>query len=228
MTKVVVLIPVLRRPSRVVPVVESIAATSSTDVEIVPLFLVSPRDRDELHAIDAVGAWREVMTWPAGRGDYARKMNLGARLAVDDGADFVFLGADDLSFWKGWAEIALDHQRRTDVCVVGTNDLGNGRVKSGLHATHSLVHRDYIGCGSIDATGLLHVGYHHNFVDDEFVATARFRETFFAARDSIVEHLHPDWGKGPVDQTYEKGKKHFHDDRRLYDSRCRLFDGCDR
>jgi hypothetical protein len=45
---------------------------------------------------------------------------------------------------------------------------------AGRHSTHSLVTRDYVErFGTIDEAGVvLHEGYPHEFVDDEFVQTA--------------------------------------------------------
>jgi len=42
---------------------------------------------------------------------------------------------------------------------------------------------------------LYHTGYWHEGCDVEFAATARSRGTYAFAADSIVEHLHPLWGK---------------------------------
>jgi hypothetical protein len=49
--------------------------------------------------------------WPAGRGDYARKINHAAQLTD---ATWIFTGADDLSFLPGWlrAAISVAHPHR--------------------------------------------------------------------------------------------------------------------
>ncbi len=213
---VTVLIPVLNRPQRAQPVIDSLRA-SERDITLSPLFLCSPRDGRQRRAVESTDAPFHVMGHVAGRADYSKKMNWGARRAVADGADFVFFGADDLTFHPGWADVAVEHAEKTDCCVIGTNDLGNSRVTSGKHSTHSLVHRDYLKCGSIDdRTVLLHEGYWHNFVDDEFVGTARWRNTFSMALNARVEHLHPNWGKAEDDSTYRKGQEQWSADRVLY------------
>lgn len=216
-----VLIPVLGRPERVVAAYETVRRTelpTGRDV-VLPVFLVSPTDRQEIAAVEAANVPHEIVAWKPDRGDYARKMNFGIRLAADEGMDYVFLGADDLRFKADWLTVALAEQAKTDACVIGTNDLGNSLVKAGKHSTHSLVDLDYVKCGSVDGDDLLHTGYHHNFVDTEFIATAKFRGTFAMALHSHVEHLHPDWGKGAMDATYRKGKARFNDDRILFHSR---------
>ena len=218
--EVAVLIPVLSRPSRVQPLVEALRACSP-DVPCRPYFLVSPGDAAEEEAVRASGANLIKVTWPPGRGDYARKMNHG--FAHTDEL-YVFLGADDLRFDPDWAVEAIAVQQETGACVVGTNDLGNPRVVSGEHSTHTLVHRGYGDCGTIDdPTRILHEHYHHQFVDDELVQTALSRDTYAHAHDAHVEHLHPNWGKAADDSTYRRGNRHFWADRNLFLQREKLW-----
>jgi glycosyltransferase involved in cell wall biosynthesis len=215
---VVVLIPVLGRPHRVAPLLESLTAAGGPTR---PLFLISPDDDAQAAAIAAAGAERLVVSWPPGRGDYAPKMNAGFA-ATDE--PFVFLAADDLRFRPGWAEAALATAAQTGAGVVGTNDLGNGRVIAGDHATHPLVRRDYGRRGTLDDPGkLLHEGYWHNFVDDEFIETAKQRGQYAPCPAAVVEHLHPAWGKAPVDETYLRGTEHFLDDAQHYAVRAERF-----
>jgi hypothetical protein len=220
MTSVAVLVPVLERPQRVGPLIDSLTA-AEREVKTHAVFLVSPHDLHEQRACKAAEVeWFEV-PFEIGPGDYARKINFGADYTLDE---YVFMGADDLKFHPGWADVAVAAQLATDVCVVGTNDLGNGRVIAGHHATHSLVHRDYIACGTVDEPGkLLHEGYHHNFVDDELVETAKARGTYHHCADSKVEHLHPNWGKGQDDNVYRLGERFFSKDRTTFSRRRRLW-----
>ena len=157
-----------------------------------------------------------------GRGDYARKINAGYD-AVE--AEWYFLGADDIRFHPYWFEVAMEVHKQTEACVIGTNDLGNPQVLQGQHATHSLVLLDYVEeCGTIDEPGkVLHEGYSHNFVDTEFVATAKWRDAWAFAVNSRVEHLHPDWRKGQNDQVYALGKSGFANDQKYFEMRKRLW-----
>lgn len=216
MTSVAVLVPVLGRPHRADPVARSIR---ESEPRATPLFLCSPEDDAEIAECRRV-AWTLVMKWEAGHGDYARKMNFGYLHARNLGFEWVFLGADDLVFHPGWFDACLRAHDSGDFCVVGTNDLGNTRVVRGHHSTHTLVHTDYLDCGTADEDGLiLHEGYGHQFVDDEFIQTAMGRHTYVHARDAQVEHLHPNWGKGGDDATYRKGAASFEADRLLYEDR---------
>lgn len=222
MSSIAILIPVLNRPHRVGPLVESVESAARF-VPCRPVFVASPGDRAEMKAIEQWDAESLIVSWRPGPGDYARKINHAFNLLRDE-HEFLFLGADDLRFHPGWAERALAAWWDTGACVIGTNDIGNPRTAQG-HSTHSLVHRDYWDCGTADGEGILHPGYRHLFVDDELVATARARHTYFHAADSIVEHVHPDWRKADDDETYRKGQEGFGADQRLFRERRRFWHG---
>ncbi len=212
-----ILVPVLRRPHRVAHLLASAkAATPSARV----LFIASPGDEAEHDAVRAAGGDLLVIARPHGPGDYAAKINAGHRHTTEP---LLFLGADDIDFHPGWFEAAV--ARMTGPAgVVGTNDLGNDRVMRGEHATHSLVSRFYADRGTIDEPGkVLHEGYPHEFVDDEFVATAKYRGAWAFASDAVVEHLHPLWGKAPTDDLYDAHAERMRLGRRVYQRRCRLW-----
>jgi glycosyltransferase involved in cell wall biosynthesis len=217
----IILIPVLRRPHRIVPLLQSIEETTTT-IKYDVLFIASPSDREEIKELNNEGAPFIVMTDDyEGRGDYARKINFGYRQTTEP---YIFLGADDLRFYPNWFEMA-SRRMVGRIGVVGTNDLGNPRVKAGQHSTHSLVSREYVDkYGTIDEKGkILYEGYSHCFVDDELIATARRRRAWVFAKDSIVEHNHPNWGKGIMDDVYESGIKNFQRDAQLFMARRRKF-----
>lgn len=202
---VVILVPVMNRPQRAAPLVESIRATSDSLV----VFLVGASDRRERHAIHRVierFAFVEEVVVPFQQlpGDYARKINHGVDITTEE---WIFQGADDLCFHDGWLPAALAIAESSERRVIGTNDLCNPRVIRGAHSTHSLVHRSYVDeVGTVDEPGkLLHDGYFHNFCDDELVTTALFRGEFISAKASHVEHLHPNCGGAVMDATYERG-----------------------
>lgn len=231
-----ILIPMWGRPHRVWPVYES-ARHATPGARVV--FIVSEDDRavhdavgrlliDTLPSADGFLAGENVAgietSWPGGHpGDYARKINYAFGKTTEP---LVFMGADDLHFHPGWYERALRHLR-PGISVVGTNDLGNPRTRKGLHSTHSLVTRSYVEeLGTIDEPGkVLHEGYWHEFVDDEFVRTAQYRNAFEAGRDVWVEHLHPHWGKAPSDASYEMQGERMTQGRALFMSRQHLWDG---
>lgn len=199
-----ILIPVLDRPHRVAPLLESIAA--STSVPHTVLFLTSPGDEAEVAAVVAAGARHLPVPWAPAGGDYARKINYGFARTWND---YVFLGADDLEFQIGWDVAAVQALLGSDKGVCGTQDGGNPQVRKGLHSTHSLVRRSYIAeCGGTwDGTPgvVYHEGYDHQWVDAELVAVAKERGCWTFAHDSRVIHHHPFWDKSvEQDATYRK------------------------
>lgn len=214
---VAVLVPMLGRPHRVAPLLESLVATAPSAE---PLFLLSPNDAAVHDAVAAADAPHLDVLGPF-PGDYARKINAGYRHTT---ADLLFLAADDLLFHDGWLEAAVA-ELRPGVGVVGTNDLGSPRVMAGDHATHSLVTRDYCDrFGTIDGAGaVLTEEYPHEFVDDEFVATAKHRDAWAFAFGSHVEHLHPSWGKAPMDPMYAQQRNRMAKGRRIYRRRQHLW-----
>lgn len=214
-----ILIPVLGRPHRAQPIVDSITQNTSLPHQI--HFICWESDFEQRQAcLEAIG-YVLLTDWEPAAGDYAKKMNLGFRASPTQG-EYVFLGADDLEFQPGWDEQAMIHAARAS--VVATNDLANRQVMRGEFGTHCLVRRSYVTerGGSLDGPGvLLHEGYDHNFVDRELCGLARSRGQFAFAKNSHVKHLHPLWRTAPNDATYEKALRHFHQDQQLYAQRAR-------
>lgn len=214
---VLIVVPVLDRPHRVGPLLESIEAATPEPHRV--LFACTAGMDAELAAVRDAGA--DYFAIPHQRGDYARKINHAISAESDE--PLIFCAADDLHFHEGWLPAATA-KLTEEVGVVGTNDLGNRRVMKGRHATHSLVTRDYAEQGLIDGRpGLLCEMYWHEYVDDELVATAKHRNAWSFAADSIVEHLHPDWGKAPMDDSYAQQKERMRVGFRTYQRRSRLW-----
>lgn len=209
------LIPVLRRPHRVAPLLDSIEATTPEPYSV--HFICDHDDLEEIQAIRADGRADSIGIVD---GNYAMKINEAARTTSEP---LVFLGADDLKFHPGWLEAATA-KLTGEILVVGTNDLCNPRVIEGNHATHFLVDRRYLAQGTIDEPGkLLHEGYRHEFVDNELIETAKHRGVYAHAGDAIVEHLHPMAGKAPMDELYaaipermKQGREVFNDRKELW------------
>jgi hypothetical protein len=219
----VALVPVLARPQNIGPLVASFEASlAGENVEASMLFLVNPEDAGEIAELAARGLWHEIVPWPNSPRDYTRKMNRGIRTTS---SDWILLAADDLSFHPGWFRAALNAHIRTGCLVVGTNDMVNPLVKAGKHATHPLLHRNYVPFGTIDNPNeVLHHAYMHNSVDVEFCETAISRGQFVAAPDSLVEHRHPTFDRSiKRDLTYQKGMRYAGHDRHLFLSRRRMW-----
>lgn len=203
MADVAILIPTLGRPHLIDQLVNSIYETTD---RARPVFICNKHDND---VIDKINTFNEqiiyVKTKPGCKGDYARKINTGFKNTSEP---LLFLGATDLIFKPWWLEAAEKHLGN-GIHVVGTNDLGNSEVIAGRHATHFLVTREYgQQYGTIDRPNtLLCEEYWHEFVDNEFLETAKYRNAYAMALDSKVEHAHPFFGKGVWDGAYRNWKK---------------------
>lgn len=221
MSEIDILVPVLGRPQNVEPLLKSIAVTES-DYRV--FFICSPEDKEQLKACRSTKAVTLVTDWEPGAADFARKINWAF---PQTDARFVFQAADDLRFHPGWDVYALAAAEHRGAGVIGTNDLGNPLVKRGGHSTHSLIRRSYIDTygGTYDDSGLVFCElYDHQYVDNEFVQTAIRRGQWAFSKRSIVEHLHPNWHKSPLDATYKKALRATTADGRLYARRMKIGD----
>lgn len=210
-----VIVPVMRRPDNAAPFMASLRASTG----LARVYAVA--DADD---VDTIKAWQDagahVLSAPwTEPGTFAEKVNAGYRMT---GEPWLFLVGDDVRFHPGWLDRAQYVASTTGAQVVGTNDLGNHNVRRGEHATHWLIAREYIDQqgASWDGPGVVaHEGYHHWCIDDEIVTAAKQRGVWAAAVDSIVEHLHPYFGKADVDEVYERGQRHSDEDQALFKAR---------
>ena len=219
-----VLIPVLGRPEHAEPFMTSLRASTG----LARCYAICDADDEEaIKAWHAEGAHTVIRLPRDGRpGSFAEKVNVGYRHTGREDGPFppepwMLLVGSDVQFHPGWLDqaqaVAGDRYH-----VIGTNDLGNPRVTSGEHATHLLVRRSYVdeqGASWDDPGIVAHEGYRHWFVDDEIVTAAKQRGVWAIALGSRVEHLHPAWGKGPMDPVYELGASFAAADRRLFEER---------
>lgn len=216
-----IVVPVLGRPQSVQPTIDTVEA--ATREPFMLMFVATDTDEPEIAALQASGAAYMTIDEP---GTYARKINLGANTLLPF-CEWILMAADDLKYHDGWYEAAMAVHRATGAVVIGTNDLGNPRTKGGGHSTHTLVHRSYIedpgGVWDEGPGSLLHEGYPHEYVDDEFVQTAMTRQVYAHSFDSHIEHLHYLWGKGQDDDTYRLGRRHTQTGRALYLRRRRMW-----
>lgn len=134
--------------------------------------------------------------------------------------EWLFAVGDDVRFHPGWLDHAME-AAGDRFHVVGTNDLANPRVTSGEHATHMLIRRSYVDDvgASWDGPKAVAHEYRHWFVDDEIVAAAKQRGVWTPALRSVVEHLHPAFGKGENDEVYELGQSFAEQDKATFAAR---------
>lgn len=213
---VAILVPMKGRAHRVAPLLESVHRATPRPWRV--MFIPDPGDDEVIGAVTPYLS--SVVTMLVLAGNYATKINAAVRATSEP---LLFFGADDLEFHPGWLA-AAKRLLSDEVGVVGTNDLCSRRVMAGEHATHPLVARWYTELGTVDdTTKVLHDGYPHEWVDDEFIGTAKHREAFASAPDSIVEHLHPMVGKAPMDDLYAAQRNRMRAGRKLFKQRRRLW-----
>lgn len=216
---VAVVVPVMKRPASAEPFMRSLRASTG----LATVYAVcDPGDSETYTAWLEAGA--EVLVSDRGH-TFAQKANYALGKTSED---WLLLVGDDVKFHPGWWDHALDAARRDNASVVATNDLGNARVMAGVHATHPVISRRYIEeqGASWDGPGsVCHEGYRHWYVDNEWTRVAQEHGVFTAALGSKIEHLHPIWGKGEVDDTYRKGEHSQQRDAALWERRSRLLGG---
>lgn len=213
MSDIAVVVPVLNRPHRAAPFMESLCAST---------------DRARVYAVvnEVDAATRDA--WIAARANvfvttlttFAEKVNYAYGLT---GEAWLFMVGDDVVFHPEWADELLRVSDETGALVVGANDLTGIRE---THAPHLLVSRQYVADqgASWDGPGVVcHEGYRHMFVDDEVVTVAKQRGVFAVAIDAIVEHLHPVVEKAEVDSTYQLGWSYAELDKSRFAERMREF-----
>jgi glycosyltransferase involved in cell wall biosynthesis len=211
------LIPVLARPQRIRPLLADIAAATPEPHRV--LFIADDDDEAEIAALDTEGADYIAVGHPR---NYSAKINAGYHATTEP---LLFSGADDLHFHRGWLSAAIA-RLSPHVHVVGTNDLGNEAVMRGEHSTHTLFTRAYIEAESgvtDEPDTVLHEGYPHDYCDNEFIGTARYRGRFAMALDSRVEHMHWVWKKGKIDPVYQRAMQSTTVGRMLYMRRRRMW-----
>ena len=216
-----ILIPMLGRPEQIEPLSLSVLKTQEDGLTYNLVFIASESDTEVVDTLHRSGEDFIVLPGEPEPGDYARKINTGYDATE---GEWLLLGASDLRFYPGWASSAIDLGDEYDAGVVGTNDLGNPTVKQGLHSTHPLVRRSYIEQwgGGWDGPGIVyHEGYTHQYVDTELVTAAQARGRWVFCHDSWVEHLHPLWKKGEMDDTYRRGQRGSTQDARRFRERSR-------
>lgn len=217
--EVAVIVPVLRRPQNAAPFMRSLRASTG----LATAYAVCDDDDDETRRAwteaGAVVLDAELRHRP---GTFAEKVNTGFRGTKEP---WLLLVGDDVRFHPGWLDRAL-RDVRPHIGVIGTNDLSNPRVVAGEHSTHPLIRRSYIeeNGASWDGPGVVcHEGFKHWFVDDEIVAVAKQRGAWRMAPLSVVEHLHPLFGKAADDEVYRLGQSHAAADKATFEKRVAEF-----
>jgi len=222
-----IIVPSYGRPERVASVVSNIHASMNGYAPGYEILVIVEEDQLDAYADGISDAWHSlnILVTNELSPNYAGAVNTAVKYAR---GDLYMIAADDLTFHTGWAMYATRNMNALpSIQVVGTNDLLNDFVLQGYHATHYLVAADYIWDigGVVDESPgqVLHEGYTHNFVDTEFIGTAKARAVFVPCLEAVVEHNHFTAGKSDKDSTYDKGYANLQEDADLYYARRHLW-----
>jgi glycosyltransferase involved in cell wall biosynthesis len=227
MDQVAVVVPAMKRPHRVQPLVDSFNKTNDGTARL--YFVCDPDDDDEIAAVKAAGL--EPLISDRGH-TFAQKANVAYR---ETSEDWLFICGDDCEFTEGWIAEARKLSDRYD--VIGTNDSEPGRVRNsevaaGRHADHWFTRRAYVeDVGScLEAPGVFAPEcYYHWWVDREIIGLARARGVYGHADQSRVIHHHPgfdgDEAARESDPVYMKAVEWSDRDRTQFMRRVGLIEG---
>jgi len=240
------LVPVLNRPHRVRPLVESFHATGSAEDAV--LYLVAQEgDEAELRAIEPeVDAGRaQLLLVTPDKQSWPKKINEGYARTSEP---WMLLLGDDCEFVAGWLDAFRRHAARP-VGVLGTADATmhverirrralskqRGRPSRAERqelpeividsSQHPLVRRAYIDeHGTVDEPRkVIHDGYHHAG-DYELCFSAAMRGQYGFAHDIKIAHLHFSGdGAARMDDTYRLGQSRRAEDGELFRARAERF-----
>jgi GT2 family glycosyltransferase len=188
MTEIAIIVPTIGRPERLGGLAAKFRMTSP------PHRMVFVCDRDDQPSITAASCFGQVVLT---RGGYPQAVNEGIAASAER---YILVAADDVKPHPDWFEHAT--AAMTDrIGLVAPNDLGSSEVMAGEYATFPFVARWYITRHG----PLYDQAFRHNGADIDASLRARQRGAFAYAPDAVVEHVHPNYGKADVDDTYLHG-----------------------
>lgn len=202
----------MRRPHNAAPFMKSLAASDAG-----PHTVYAVADPDDIDTQEAWGdAGAHLLVSQRGH-TFANKVQHAYLNTVEP---WLLLVGDDVWFHPGWYQAALAVS--DGFSLISTNDCGNPFVMAGERATHPIIRRTWVdeSGASWDGPGVIaHEGYAHQFVDCEWSVKAHDDRVFVYAPDCRIEHLHPTWGHGGLDDVYLLGQSSTAADHRLFTER---------
>lgn len=192
---VAVLIPTLGRPQKMKENVENLFdVTDKNDIDIV--FIL---ENDDHASIEMARSLDAVTLINQRSRNFAGAVNTAVRILVHN---YFFGASDDFLFHPNWLPPLIELSENFG--MVGPEDLGNPAVARGEIAVSYLISRRYIPKACIGyPQDLLYEGYRHNYTDTELTETAIYNGEYVYCPDSIVEHMHPNFNKSSMDETYK-------------------------
>ncbi|HYH54021.1 MAG TPA: glycosyltransferase family A protein [Solirubrobacterales bacterium] len=198
---VAILIPTLGRPHALQPLLTNLRQTTEFRYRV--YFVVDQDDQETRDVIDKMPGFD--FTSVLCDGTYPEKSNAGHAASADE--ELILPTADDVVFHDGWLQAVLPHFE-AGWQVVGTCDT-SPITEDGGHVTMPILRRSYIedpGAVWGEPGKVFFEGYHHSRVETELWHLALHRDVAIFERESVIEHLHPEWSTRPVDDTDRKGQ----------------------
>jgi len=186
--------------------------------ECSPLFVVHESDDESLLAVEKLKARFIVDKRPPSGVNASNTGYWGVK------TNWFVLSQDDIIFHPDWLENAQKHITK-GIKVVGLYDGFPGHLTT-QHSVAWLINKNYVQRNSLSIghkNVLFNPEYKKNYADNELNDTAKFRNVWAYAHDSLAEHLHPGFSKSQMDNTYRMNEDFLSSDRDLYTSRMHLW-----
>lgn len=205
MKQIAILIPTYHRQEKLLGLVNNINQTST---EVETYFIITPDDVGTKIVLEQLGQKIFVVD-----GEYGKAINEGYKLTSEP---FVFCGADDIEFTKGWDKLLLRSIEGFSI----TGGIDNWQVsQSGVHISHPLIRRSYVedvgtvlGCKGV----IYNPDKFHYHIDIEVEQLAWHRGVINVNRNCIIHHHHFVNGQAENDVTYQRSAKNLEHDTNSY------------
>jgi glycosyltransferase involved in cell wall biosynthesis len=209
--KVAILTPTYGRPHRIQPYIDNIRSVTNMDLADI-VFIVEEDDKEVREICENSGETTII-------NKRARSFGGAMNTAVRELDYKYFYGSsDDFFFHENWLPPLLELSENFG--MVGSNDMGNPEVAAGLLSTCYLINKKYLSrCVPDSPEDIVCELYLHNYTDTELTSVARFNKEYAYCPESLVEHMHPAWGKAPIDETYNLQNGTWDHDTALFNSR---------
>lgn len=190
------IIPTYKRSDKLANLIKSFK-TNSSQARL--LFVINLKDEDSRNILEKLGT--EFITC---NGEYVECINSAVQ---ETDNPFIFCGADDILFTKNWDKKLLKVMEDEKVMVTGGIDDWT-ISKSGVHVSHPLVRRSYLGQSYWNATtnDLYCPEYIHYQCDIELEQLAHTRGALKVCDTCEIPHHHYVNGKSQDDYTYTRSR----------------------
>lgn len=191
-----VIIPTYKRSEKLPNLIKSFKKNSS---QARLLFVINIQDEDTRNKLERLGA--EFITC---NGEYVECINFAVK---ETDNPFIFCGADDILFTKNWDKKLLKVMEDEKIMVTG--GLDDWIIsKSGVHISHPLVRRSYLGQSYWNATtdDLYCPEYIHYQCDIELEQLAHTKGVLEVCTTCEIPHHHYVNGKSQDDHTYTRSR----------------------